>query len=135
MKHVEVVCALIINENKEIFICQRGQNMSLPLKWEFPGGKVETNETHKQTIIREIKEELESDIEPIKHLCSINHKYKDIPNPFSITLHAYLCKLIKGELKFKEHVQSKWIKVNELSNFDFADADKTLIHEIKKCQF
>ena len=58
MKHVEVVCAVIKNENGEFLCCKRGPGRALEGFWEFPGGKVKPNETHEQTIIREIKEEL-----------------------------------------------------------------------------
>nr|MCR5349403.1 NUDIX domain-containing protein [Acholeplasmatales bacterium] len=55
MKHIEVVCAIIVNDKNEIFVCKRGPGRALEGKWEFPGGKVEANETHEETIIREIK--------------------------------------------------------------------------------
>lgn len=93
MKHVEVVCAIIRNSNNEIFVCRRGPGRALEGKWEFPGGKVESNETHEETIVREIKEELDSIIEPIKYIGVVDHEYTDIEKPFSITMYGYECKL------------------------------------------
>ena len=72
MKHYEVVCAVIYNDKNEIFCTQRGPGRALEGKWEFPGGKVEINETHEQTIIREIQEELDSLVEPLNYLGAFN---------------------------------------------------------------
>ena len=129
MKHHEVVCALIENEKGEIFACKRGPGRALENKWEFPGGKVEKNETHEETIIREIKEELNSIIEPIEYIGESTYEYTDIDPypPFSITLYAYRCKLIKGNLTLSEHIDSCWKKKEDLRNFDFAPADKPFL--------
>jgi len=127
MKHVEVVCAIIINDNNEVFVCKRGPGRALEGKWEFPGGKVEVNETHEQTIIREIKEELDSDILPIKYIGKNYHEYNDLDKPFSITMYGYICKLVNGELTLSEHTEKKWIRTNDLELVDFADADKPFI--------
>ena len=127
MKHVEVVCAVIRNEKNEIFCCKRGPGRSLEGYWEFPGGKVEANETHEQTIIREIKEELKSEIQPIRYIGVSNHEYNDLDKPFSITMYAYECKLINGELELTEHTEKKWVKEEDLTKLDFAPADKPII--------
>ena len=130
MKHLEVVCALIINEQNEIFICQRGKG-SLKYKWEFPGGKIEANESKEHAIIREIKEELSATIEVIKYLGAATHEYTELENPFSITMYAYLARLVKGELVLSEHLASKWIHYSDFDKFDFAQADIKLIREIE----
>ncbi len=130
MKHIEVVCAIIVNDNNEVFVCRRGPGRALEGKWEFPGGKVEANETHEETIIREIKEELKSTIEPIKYIGLSNHIYNDLEKPFSITMYGYKCKLIQGELTLTEHTEKKWVSISELKNVDFADADKPLLEFI-----
>ena len=127
MKHVEVVCALIQNEDGKIFCCQRGPGRALANKWEFPGGKIEENETKEEALIREIREELKSDIEVIKYIGISNHKYADLEKPFSITMYAYLCKLIKGDLELTEHIDSRYADVNEMKLMDFAGADVPLI--------
>ena len=122
MKHVDVVCA-IIKKNNKYFCCQRGKGKSLSYKWEFPGGKIEKNETKEEALIREIKEELNSIIEIIKFIGISEHKYFNIENPFSITMHAYLCELKNGSLELSEHINSKWCTVDELKLLDFAEAD------------
>ena len=127
MKHVEVVCALIQNDEGKIFCCQRGPGRALEGKWEFPGGKIEPNETQEQAIVREIKEELKSKIEVIKYIGVFNYDYTELEKPFSITMYAYLCKLISGNLELTEHISSKWCSVDEMMQMDFAPADLFII--------
>ena len=127
MKHVEVVCAIIENDKDEVFICKRGAGRQLEGKWEFPGGKVEANESHEQTIIREIKEELNSIVDPYEYIGKVNYEYKNIEKPFSITLYEYRCVLLNGKLELSEHTASKWINKKDLSTVDFSDADKPFI--------
>ena len=131
MKHVEVVCALIQNEEGKIFCCQRGPGRALAYKWEFPGGKIEQNETQEEALIREIKEELKSDIEVIRYIGVSKHEYVDLEKPFSITMYAYLCKLINGNLELTEHINSCYADVNEMKLMDFAAADIPLISMIE----
>ena len=130
MKHVEVVCALIQNENGKIFCCQRGPGRALEGKWEFPGGKIEPNETQEQAIFREIKEELKSKIEVIKYIGVSNYDYTELEKPFSITMYAYLCKLISGNLELTEHISSKWCSVDEMMQMDFATADILFLKKV-----
>ncbi|MDY4788586.1 MAG: (deoxy)nucleoside triphosphate pyrophosphohydrolase [Bacilli bacterium] len=129
MKHVEVVCALIENDEGKIFCCKRGPGRALEGFWEFPGGKVEVNETHEETIIREIKEELNSIVEPIEYLGVSNYIYKDMPPyaGFSITMYGYRCKLISGKLELSEHIESKWASKEEMQKMNFAEADKPFL--------
>ena len=127
MKHIEVVCALIQNEQGKIFCCKRGPGRALANKWEFPGGKIEQNETNEQALVREIKEELKSDIEVIRYVGVSNHEYLDIEKPFSITMYAYLCRLVNGSLELTEHIDSCYVDVNEMKTMDFAAADIPLI--------
>lgn len=131
MKHVEVACAVIRNDKNEIFCCKRGPGRALEGYWEFPGGKVEANETHEETIVREIKEELKTIIEPIKYIGVSNHEYTDLDKPFSITMYAYECKLIHGELELTEHTEKKWVNVEKLKSINFAAADLPIVGMIK----
>lgn len=132
MKHYEVICAIIFNDEGKVFCCKRPAGKSLAGYWEFPGGKVEKDETHEQTIIREIKEELDSDIIVEKYVTSNTHKYTNMePYPdFEITLHAYKCKLIKGNLDLKEHQEKAWKTKDEMLSMDFAPADIPLIKKL-----
>lgn len=129
MKHVEVVCALIENEEGKIFCCKRGPVRALEGYWEFPGGKVEAHETHEEIIVREIKEELKSDIVPLEYIGVSNYTYPDMPpyKGFSITMYAYRCKLVKGNLDLTEHVEKAWKTIEEMKNMNFAAADKVFI--------
>lgn len=132
MKHVEVVCAVIRNDEGKIFCCKRGPGRALDGFWEFPGGKVEPNETHEETIVREIKEELKTTIKPLKYIGVSKHEYTDLEKPFSITMYAYECKLIEGELELTEHTEKKWVKVEDLKNINFAAADLPIVKLITK---
>lgn len=126
MKRVEVVAAVIEKDNK-IFCAQRNLAKSMGGKWEFPGGKIEIGESKEEALVREIKEELDSDIKVNKYLMTVEHDYPT----FHITMHAYLCTLVKGELTLKEHNDSVWLNKEELVNLDFADADKPIVDMIK----
>ena len=131
MKHLKVVCALIKNDNNEIFICQRGKGQ-LKYKWEFPGGKIEENESKEHAIVREIKEELSGTIEVVKYLGCAKHEYIDLEKPFGITMYAYLAKLVDGSLILSEHIDSKYLHIDEFDTVDFAEADIKLINIIKQ---
>ena len=125
MKRIEVVAAVIQKENK-IFCAQRNLSKSMGGKWEFPGGKIEVGETNEEALVREIKEELDSDIIVEKYMMTIEHEYPT----FHITMHAYLCTLVKGELTLKEHNDSVWLSKEELLKLDWADADKPIVNII-----
>ncbi|MFA7615117.1 MAG: (deoxy)nucleoside triphosphate pyrophosphohydrolase [Weeksellaceae bacterium] len=121
---IDVSCAIILNQNK-VLIAQRNKNGKLPLKWEFPGGKVEKFETIKKSLIREIKEELNIEIEIIERLSPVEHHYSD----FSIRLHPFLCNFKSGNLMVKEHEEIQWAEKSDLLNFDWAEADLPIVNE------
>ena len=125
MKKVEVVAAVIKKDNK-IFCAQRNLSKSMGGKWEFPGGKIEIGETKEEALVREIREELDSDIVVDKYLMTVEHDYRT----FHITMHAYLCTLVKGELTLKEHNDSVWLSKEELLSLDWADADKPIVDKL-----
>jgi len=123
---IQVVCAIIIYNNK-ILITQRSETMKLPLKWEFPGGKVEKEENEKQALTREIKEELNIEILLQKRISSHVHDY----GSFKINLIAYLCEYVSGEIKLLEHKNYKYVNLDELKNYDLAEADLPIIEKLK----
>jgi len=125
LKRIEVVAAIIQKDNK-IFCAQRNLSKSMGGKWEFPGGKIEVGETKEEALVREIKEELDSDIVVNKYLMTVEHDYP----AFHITMHVYLCTLVKGELSLKEHNDSKWLYKEELLSLDWADADKPIVTKV-----
>lgn len=124
---IHVTCAIIIYENK-ILIVQRSENMKLPLKWEFPGGKVENFESLESCLKREILEEININIDIIQKLTPITHQYPEN----KIKLFPYLVKHKSGKILLTEHKTYKLVNPNELKNFDWAEADIPIIKEILK---
>ncbi len=123
-KHYNVVAAVIII-NDLVFCAQRGYG-SLKDKWEFPGGKIEQGETEQEALAREIKEELDTDIDVKEHLITTSYEYDD----FSITLHAYRCEVIKGNLLSNEHEDETWCAKENLMNKDWCPADIAIVEKI-----
>ena len=122
MDKFDVVAAVIIKNNK-FFIAQRNRNKHLGLMWEFPGGKVEKNETFEQALKREIKEELNINIEIHSKLGEEN--YKD--NKIDVKLHYFYCSYINGNIKLTEHEDSAWVTKEEFKKYKFAEGDKDII--------
>ena len=120
-----VTCAIIINSQNQILVTQRSSTMHLPLKWEFPGGKIEENETPDACLIREIREELNIDIEIIVGLSPNDHQYADK----SIRLIPFICKQTGGEIELKEHAEYKWLDRTNLLDLDWAAADVGVLRE------
>jgi 8-oxo-dGTP diphosphatase len=126
-KEIKVVCA-VINFNDKILVVQRSEKMSLPLKWEFPGGKIEEGETDDQSIKREIKEELNIEIEVVKKLTPTFFDYPSV----SIELIPFLANYITGKLELKEHKNYKLLNINELIGLDWAEADLPIVKELQQ---
>lgn len=122
----QVVCAIIIYNNK-ILITQRSETMKLPLKWEFPGGKIEEGENKTQALTREIREELNIEILPQKQISSHIHDYSS----FKINLIAYISKYISGEIKLLEHKNYMYVNLEDLKSYDLAEADLPIIEKLK----
>jgi 8-oxo-dGTP diphosphatase len=127
---IDVTCAIIIRDNK-ILATQRSEKMSLPLKWEFPGGKVENNETEEDCILREIVEELSIRIEILKKMEPQRYKYKEL----TINLIPFVSNYISGEIELTEHKDYKWVALNELNLLDWADADILVIENFLKLDY
>ncbi|MFN8672365.1 MAG: (deoxy)nucleoside triphosphate pyrophosphohydrolase [Candidatus Sericytochromatia bacterium] len=127
MKQYEVVAAIIINENK-ILCTQRGLSKYsyTSEKYEFPGGKIDIGETKEEALIREIKEELEMDINIEKEFFTVHHEYPD----FKIIMHSFICKSENTQLVLKEHIDFKWLKKEELFQLDWAGADIPIVEKL-----
>lgn len=119
---IQVVGAAIIRNKNELLCAQRGYG-SLIGKWEFPGGKVEKGETDQQALAREIKEELNIEVE-VEEL--IDENYNEYPDK-NINLKVYKCKYVSGEIKDVEHKALKWKKPDEVESLDWAEADKPIV--------
>jgi 8-oxo-dGTP diphosphatase len=122
-----VTAAIIIKEDK-ILIAQRSKEDKLSLKWEFPGGKLEYGETPQACLKREIMEELNLNIEVLGFMGSCIYDY----GARKIELMAYKAQIISGDLKLNVHHDAKWIRVNELKDYDLAPADVELADIICK---
>lgn len=124
MGAIKVVCALIIRENK-LLITQNGPDSDHPLQWEFPGGKIKHGEKAEDSIIREIREELDVEVEILSRLNHVIYDYEIK----KIQLIPYLCRIRSGQIKLKEHADQKWIQFAELDETDFSGADEKLIED------
>ena len=119
---LQVVGAAIINDKGEVLCAQRGYG-SLIGKWEFPGGKIEPGETPEQALAREIKEELDVEVE-VEDLIDENYnEYSDR----NINLKVYKCKYISGKIKDTEHQALKWTGPETIEKLDWAEADKPIV--------
>lgn len=126
MKHLEVVAGII--EYDDLILCMQrpvGKYDYVSLKYEFPGGKVEPGESNSEALKRELMEEMEMKVSVSEedYFMSVTHAYPD----FEITMHAYVCKVDSQDFIRKEHVDHKWLCVSELSNLDWAPADKPIV--------
>lgn len=120
---IDVVAAVIKNENDKILITQRNFKKAQGGLWEFPGGKVKLNETREEAVKREIKEELDIDIEVLSYISEKVFKYPEK----TINLIALECKKIAGDIKLLEHEDYKWVSNFELCDYNFAPADFFII--------
>ncbi len=125
MKTVHVAAA-IIEKDHQILIAKRLKGTHKDL-WEFPGGKIEENESSKQALIREIKEELNADIEIKSYLTTINYTYPD----FHLLMDVYICKLAGNTMTLHDHSQIQWINPNT-QNIDWVPADILVIQQYRK---
>lgn len=127
MNLLRVACAIILINDK-ILVVQRGEKMNLPLKWEFPGGKIEPNESEEECIRREIKEELTIEIVLLKKLSTTFFEYPNI----KIELIPFVAQYLSGKLTLKEHKSYRLLTLSELSNLDWAEADLPIVKELQQ---
>ncbi|MCF0241173.1 MAG: (deoxy)nucleoside triphosphate pyrophosphohydrolase [Treponema sp.] len=132
MKQITVSGAIILRKNpetnkKEIFVSQRGYG-DFKGGWEIPGGKLEPGETPEQCIVREIKEELTTEIKAERSIGVVNYDYPT----FHLTMHCILCTIVSGELKLLEHQAAKWVNKETLRSVDWLPADQLILDKIEK---
>jgi 8-oxo-dGTP diphosphatase len=124
-KDIYVVGAVII-DNGKVLCAQRGLTRPLPLKWEFPGGKIEAGETPQEALRREIQEEMHCLIEVCQQIISTDHEYD-----FGIVhLTTFYCRLIEGTPILIEHASMKWLYPDELGSLDWAPADIPTVEKV-----
>lgn len=113
------VVAAIIKKGDRYLLAKRGKEKYMGLKWEFPGGKVEQNETFKDALSREILEELNVNIEI--HNKVAEERYQD--EEINIVLHYYLCTLIDTNIVLSEHEAIEWVKKQDFFKYEFVPGD------------
>lgn len=122
----QVVAALIVRNGK-ILICQRTRHQPMPLKWEFPGGKIEPEEQPKEALYRELEEELGILATVGAKVATVQHHY---PSGNAVELHFYLVQEYEGEIQNRIFRDVRWVTCQEMPEYDFLEADITLIKDL-----
>ena len=126
MKTVRVVAAVIRKDNR-IFATQRGYG-EFKDGWEFPGGKIEEGETPEQALAREIREELNTEIQVGKLIDTIEYDYPK----FHLSMDCFWCEIMQGGLELKEHEAARWLSKEELYSVDWLPADVGVVEKIEE---
>lgn len=121
-KHIHVTCA-IIERGSLVLAAQRSATMNLPLKWEFPGGKIDPGESAEECLQRELMEELNIGVTVGRALSPVTHGYTDC----TVTLYPFVCTIRSGEIILHEHAAVVWLKADELLTLDWAAADVPVV--------
>lgn len=127
LPHLHVACALIEREGR-ILAAQRSRAMSMPLKWEFPGGKLDAGESPEACLRREIAEEMGIEIAIGRALPLSTHRYPD----FTITLYPFVCTIASGEPSLNEHRAIAWLLLEELPVLNWTEADAPIIESYRQ---
>lgn len=122
---IKVVCG-IINKDNKIFICRRRVEKALGGYWEFPGGKVEPNESHEDSLERELREELDMAVKVGAFFKSVEHDYDN----FSIELIAYFCVFKSCNYNLTDHDKYEWVHAKDLLAWKLAPADIPIAEEL-----
>ena len=126
MKTVRVAAAIIRSGHK-IFATQRGYG-EFKDGWEFPGGKIEAGETPQEALVREIREELDAEIQVGEKIDGVEYDYPD----FHLSMECFWARIRSGELTLKEHEAARWLSREELDSVDWLPADLSLIRKIRE---
>ena len=125
MKKIEVVAA-ILHRDGAYFATQRGYG-EFEGMWEFPGGKIEPDESREVALRREIQEELGVDIIIEDSLCTTEYDYTS----FHLTMHCYLCSFASGEIELREHKSARWLTAETLDSVEWLPADTEVVDKLK----
>lgn len=123
MKTIRVAAAIIVDNNK-LFATQRGYG-AFKGAWEFPGGKIEEGETPRQALEREIREELDTEIDIGKLVDTIEYDYPD----FHLSMECFACTVKSGELVLKEHESARWLGKDDLHSVEWLPADISILDQ------
>jgi len=124
VKTIEVVAAIIQNGDK-ILATQRGYG-ELKDGWEFPGGKMEPGESREEALVREIKEELQTDIQVEQYLTTVEYDYPQ----FHLKMHCFICKIIGDRITLIEHKAAKWLTRETLESVEWLPADVAVVRAL-----
>lgn len=127
MKKIEVVAGVIFCKN-QVLCVQRPKNklQYISEKYEFPGGKIEQGETKEEALHRELLEELNLSTKIQTLFLTVIHEYPD----FELTMHSFICSVDSKELSLHEHIDQKWLTINELTKLDWAAADIPIVEKL-----
>ena len=126
MKEIRIAAAIIVNDGK-IFATQRGYGAWKDW-WEFPGGKIEPGETPEEALAREIREELDVEIEIDEFYTTVEYDYPE----FHLVMDCFICHIIEGEPVLMEHEAAKWLAADELSSVQWLPSDVELIDKLSR---
>ena len=130
MNIIQVTCGIILKDNK-VLVAQRSETMSLPLKWEFPGGKIISGESEQDCLKRELLEELNIFVAIRERLNTSIFNYGD----FTVALIPFLVDYVEGEIVLQEHRQMGWFAKESLKALDWALADIPILEEFLNRSF
>jgi 8-oxo-dGTP diphosphatase len=126
-----VVAAVIVKEGK-VLVCQRTKYQTMPLKWEFPGGKIEEGEQPRDALRRELDEELGISATIGDEIMRLQHRY---PNGISVELRFFMVREYQGEMQNRIFRDLQWAEPKDLPSFDFLEADEALVKDLAAGKF
>ena len=121
------VVAALIEKDGKLLVCQRTRHQTMPLKWEFPGGKIEEGEQPRDALRRELEEELGITASIGDELARIQHEY---PNGGMVELRFYIVRRYDGEIENRIFREIRWAAPKDLPKYDFLEADLTLVKDL-----
>jgi len=119
---IDVCCAIIFRDNLVLAV-QHGTNSHHPMKWEFPGGKIQHGETARDCIVREIREELIVEVVVLSEISSVEFDY----GAKQVKLIPFVCRIISGSVILTEHANLQWFDPDHWKDIDWLEADRKLI--------
>lgn len=127
LKPVDVAIGILINEQQQFFITKRGVDLTHPGLWEFPGGKVESNESSYQAVCRELHEECAVEVDKAKLLVQLWHHYRQQP----LLLHVFLIQEYRGEPQSCLQQVFAWVGIDDIGQYDFPEANDTIVDVLR----
>jgi len=121
------VVAAVIEKDGKLLVCQRTRHQTMPLKWEFPGGKIEEGEQPRDALHRELDEELGIDAQIGDEIARLQHTY---PNGAKVELRFFIVREYRGEIENRIFRDMQWSEAKDLGSYDFLEADEALVKDL-----